>query len=177
MKIILVRHGEKESEGENPSLTKKGVKQATSLAKKLKKIKFDKFYCSDLNRAKQTAEIVSKKIKLKPKIEISLNEFESSDIKKDLSKWDKEERERYKSLILFLNKIAKKPNEERNILIVCHGITNRIILSYLLKIPMKRTIVFFQHETCIDKLDWSEKFENWRLKKMNDYSHLPEELK
>jgi len=37
-----------------------------------------------MNRAKQTAEIVSKKIKLTPKIEESLNEFESEIIKKEL---------------------------------------------------------------------------------------------
>ena len=39
MKIYLVRHAEKEREGENPNLTKKGVKQAKLLAKILKKIK------------------------------------------------------------------------------------------------------------------------------------------
>jgi len=177
MKVYLVRHGEKESEGENPNLTKKGIKQAKFLAKRLNKIKFDKFYCSNLNRAKQTAEIVYKKIRLKPKIESSLNEFESSDIKKDLSKWDKEERKRYKNLIFFLNKISNKPSEEKNILIVCHGITNRIVLSHFLNIKMKKMIVFWQHETCIDKLNWSEKFGNWRLKKMNDYSHLPSKLR
>jgi len=177
MKIYLVRHGEKESEGENPNLTKKGIKQATALAKRLKKFEIDEFYCSDLNRAKQTAEIVSKKIKIKPKIETSLNEFESSDIKKDLSKWGNEERIRYKNLISFLNKIAKKPEQEGNILIVCHGITNRIILSHLLKIPMKRVIVFFQHETCIDELNWSKTFKNWRLETWNDFSHLPKNLR
>ena len=177
MKIYLVRHAEKESEGENPNLTKKGIKQATVLAKRLNKIKFAEFYCSDLNRAKQTAKIVLKVIQLKPKIELSLNEFESSDIKKDLSKWDKEERKRLKNLIYFLNKITRKPEKEENVLIICHGITNRIILSYLLKIQMKKVIVFFQHETCINKLDWSEKFGNWRLKKMNDHSHLSKKLK
>lgn len=177
MKIYLVRHGEKESEGENPALTKKGIKQAKALAKRLNKIKFDEFYCSDLNRAKQTAKIVSKRIKLKPKIESSLNEFESSDIKKNLSSWDEEQRKRYFKLKSFLNKISKEPNEKRNILIICHGITNRIILSHFLNIEMKKMIVFWQHETCVDKLNWSEKFENWRLEKMNDYSHLSNNLK
>ncbi len=177
MKIYLVRHAEKESEGENPNLTKKGIKQSKYLAKRLKKKRFEKFYCSDMNRAKQTAEIVSKQIRLKPKIEKSLNEYESSDIKRPLSKWDKEDSKRYKKLILFLNQITKNPEDEKNLLIICHGITNRIILASLLNMPMKRIIVFFQHETCIDKLDWSEKFTNWRLKGMNDYSHLPRTLR
>jgi len=177
MKIYLVRHAEKESEGENPNLTRKGIKQAKLLAKRLKELKVDEFYCSDLNRAKQTSEIISKWLKLKPKIKSSLNEFESSDIKKDKSKWNKEERKRLVKLISLLKKITEKPEQESNILIVAHGITNRIIISSLLKISMKRTIVFRQNESCINFLNWSEKFKNWQLEKMNDNSHIPRRLR
>ena len=87
MKIIFVRHAEKETEGENPNLTKKGINQAKWVSRRLQKIKINKFYSSDLNRAKQTAEIISKKIKLKPIIEESLNEFEGKIFKNDKSKW------------------------------------------------------------------------------------------
>ena len=73
MEIIFIRHAEKEETGEDPYLTKKGIKQAKHLAKKLKKEKFKEFYCSDMNRAKQTAKIISKKIRIAPKIEKSLN--------------------------------------------------------------------------------------------------------
>jgi len=51
MKITFIRHAEKEETGEDPYLTKKGVKQAKYLAKKLRREKFDEFYCSDMNRA------------------------------------------------------------------------------------------------------------------------------
>jgi len=94
MKIYLVRHAQKEFEGENPPLTKKGIKQAKYLAKKLKKKRFDKFYCSNMLRTKQTCKIVSKKIKMKPIIEKSLNEYETEDIKKDFKKWKASERKR-----------------------------------------------------------------------------------
>ena len=176
MNIYLVRHAEKESEGENPHITKKGILQARYLAKRLKKIKFDEFYCSELNRSKETSAIVSKAIKMKPKVESSLNEYESSDVKREVSKWTKEERERYKKLKKFLYKIANKPNQDKNILILAHGITNRIIMSYLLNIPMKRIIVFRQDETCIDLLFWFDKFKNWRVEKINDTHHLPRRL-
>ena len=63
MEIIFIRHAEKEETGEDPYLTKKGIKQAKHLSKRLKKDKFNEFYCSDMNRAKQTAEIVSKEIR------------------------------------------------------------------------------------------------------------------
>ena len=82
MRLTFVRHAEKGKVGEDPFLTKKGVKQAKHLAKRLKKERFDEFYCSNLNRSKQTAEIISKKIGLKPKIEKALNEFQVEVLKK-----------------------------------------------------------------------------------------------
>ena len=81
MKITFVRHAEKETIGEDPYLTNKGIKQAKYLSKKLKKEKFDELYCSDMNRAKQTAKIISKKINLKTKLEQSFNDFISEPIK------------------------------------------------------------------------------------------------
>lgn len=177
MKIYLVRHAEKEDIGENPNLTKRGMKQARGLAKRLKKKKFSKFYCSDMNRAKQTAEIVSKKIKLKPKIEEPLKEYESLDIKRDEKKLKKSERSRKKKMLKFIDKITKNPNKEENILIIAHGITNRIILAHLLELPLKKVITFRQHNTGINHLNWSEKFKNWQLRKMNDIEHVPRRLR
>jgi broad specificity phosphatase PhoE len=176
MKIYIVRHGEREKEGENPNLTKNGILQAKYLAKNLKNIKFNEFYCSELNRSKQTAEIVSKIIKMRPKVKSFLNEYESSDLKKAKSKWKAEERKRHSSLISFIDKITKKPSKERNILIIAHGMTNRFILAHLFKIPFPKMIVFKQDETCINFIYWYDKFKNWHLKKMNDNSHVPKNL-
>ena len=44
MELIFIRHAEKEKTGEDPYLTKKGIKQAKHLSKRLKKGKFDEFY-------------------------------------------------------------------------------------------------------------------------------------
>lgn len=177
MKIYLIRHAEKETEGENPNLTSNGIKQAKLLAKRLKKKKFDLFYSSDMNRTRQTSEIVSKEIKMKPKIEDSLNEYEGSDIKNPLNKWKVEERKRFRRMTEFLGKLLKNPKKKKNILIIAHGITNRIIFSHLLNIPMNKTITFRQDETCVNLLKYSNKFENWRLVKMNDNHHVPERLR
>lgn len=72
--IYVVRHGESQSNvyaHENPdkpashfgefgsSLTQKGKEQAHTLAQKLKTISFSAFFSSDLNRAKETAEIIA----------------------------------------------------------------------------------------------------------------------
>ncbi len=68
MLIYFVRHGE--SEGNkggfhhhpNTPLTKVGIKQAEVLAKRLSGIHFDLIYASSQFRAKQTAEIINKKL-------------------------------------------------------------------------------------------------------------------
>jgi broad specificity phosphatase PhoE len=176
MKIYLVRHGNK-GDVKDPHLTKKGMKQAKLLAKRLKKIHFDKFYCSDLNRAKETSKIVSKKIKIKPVIEGSLNEYEAKEIKVSLSGWKKERAERLKKLYKFLDKLTKDSEKDKTVLIIAHGITNRIILSYLMKIDLKKMVPFMQTETGINKFKYSKKFKNWRLMYWNDSEHLPIKLK
>jgi broad specificity phosphatase PhoE len=177
MRIYLIRHGKKEPEGENPPLTKEGIRQAKHLAKKIRKLKFDKFYSSDLTRSIQTAEIVSKKIKLKFTPEPLLREFEIDVFRKDKNKWKKEERAQYNGLIHFIDNLIRDKNEEKNLLIIAHGFINRAIMSYLLKMPLKRFIAFRQSEVCLNVLHWSEKYKSWHLEKMNDNSHVPKSLK
>jgi len=177
MELIFIRHAEKEKTGEDPYLTNKGIKQATFIAKRLKKEELDGIYCSDMNRAKQTTEAVSKKIRIKPKIEKSLNEFKSEVLLKNKKDWNKEEKDHYKELISFLKKITKKPSDKKSILIIAHGITNRIILSYFLNLNLKRIIQFRQTEGGINSIYWVEKFKNWRLKIWNDNNHIPIKLR
>ncbi len=177
MEIIFIRHAEKEKTGEDPYLTKKGIKQVKHLVNKIKKENFSEFYCSNMNRAKQTAEIVSKKIKIRPKIEKSLNEFGSEMLIKSKNKWDREERNHYNKLISFLKKITKTHTEKKSILIIAHGLTNRIILSYFLGLNLKRVIQFRQAEGGINSIYWFEKFKNWRLNVWNDNNHIPKRLR
>ncbi|MBU1129339.1 MAG: histidine phosphatase family protein [Nanoarchaeota archaeon] len=177
MKIYLVRHAEKEHEGEDANLTKKGISQANLLGKKLKKIKFDEFYCSDLNRAKQTSEIVSRKIILKSKVEKSLNEFRTKTMRKDQKYFEGEEKKHFNDLKKFLEKITKNPNSKKTILIIAHGFTNRIIFSILFNITHQKILPFIQHETGINEISYAEEYKNWRLEKWNDFNHLPNKLK
>lgn len=69
--FYLVRHGETEwnvkdlLQGTSDSpLTEKGINDAKNVAKKLKNIKFDLVFSSDLLRAKRTAEIIALEHKL-----------------------------------------------------------------------------------------------------------------
>lgn len=173
MKIYFIRHGEKENEhDEKTYLTEKGKEQSRKLGEFIKEHKINEFYCSDLNRAKQTAEIVSKIIKIDPKVDSALNEFELDMIKKNKSSWTKKQKESHSKLVRLLDKITRNKKEETMILIIAHGFTNRFILSHLLKINHKHLIKFMQLETGVNVVSWNEKHKNWRLIHWNRDSHL-----
>lgn len=183
MKIILVRHGESEhnakiSDNKDSSLTKKGKIQAEHLGKRLKKekIKIDKIYTSNLIRSKQTAEIISKIIKVPiGKNFEGLNEYPSKHLRNRLKiLFDF----RIGKLKKFLNEIAKGREKNKTILIVAHGVTNRIIIGHLLEIPLRKQLLrLWQHNTAISVLVWNRDFKNWGLESLNDVSHLSEKLK
>lgn len=181
MEIYFFRHGEKEDNSENPKLTQKGIKQSKFLAKKLKNIKFDEFYCSDLDRTKQTSEIISKLIKIKPKIDKRLNEFTSDIYQSNMYKLGVEsceeaEQERYNELKSFLGELSKDKLENKKILIAGHGHTNRLILVSLLELSFKNIYRLAQSEAALNQIYWDSKFNNWRLSFWNDKTHLPAEL-
>lgn len=176
MEIVFVRHGEKIKEEGDLGLSENGITQAKNLAKKLSKEKFDEIYSSNLNRAKETAKFVSEKIKLNPIIDESLNEFESNLLKINEENWDKESRTHYNNLKKFLFNFTNRADEDKRILIVAHGITNRLILAIMLELELKNLIRFRLLETGISEIYWMPKFGNWRLKYWNDVSHQPREL-
>lgn len=163
--LYIVRHGEtvwntkKVFQGHKDSqLTKKGIKQAKHLAKKLKKINFNSIYSSDLLRAKRTAEIIALEKKLaiqttKLLRERYMDHFEGKPISfyeeklkktmKNYQKLSKKERLKFKlepqiesdeqmigRFITFLRQIAITKLGEK-ILIVTHGGIIRIFLIHL----------------------------------------------
>jgi 2,3-bisphosphoglycerate-dependent phosphoglycerate mutase len=79
--IYLVRHGEtdwnvkhKMQGHQNIPLNKNGEKQAREAGKRLKKIKFEAVFSSDLSRAKRTAELIALEHKLVVKTHQALRE-------------------------------------------------------------------------------------------------------
>ena len=64
--IVLVRHAEKASDGENPPLTEPGVRRAAVLARMLSEAGVDAIYTTDLVRSKQTAGPLSKLTSIAP---------------------------------------------------------------------------------------------------------------
>src|SRR3989344_2461076 len=182
MKIILVRHGESEHNAKitlsrDSKLTKKGEIQAKHLGEKLKnkKIKIDAIYTSNLIRSKKTAEIISKIIKVPIKKSFDeFNEYHAYHVKSKLIGLLSP---RLRALKKLLREISKDREKDKTILIVAHGRTNRIIIAYLLQIPLGKYLLYLsQHNTGFSVLHWSKTFKNWRLQSMNDFTHLPRRL-
>lgn len=181
MKIIFVRHGESEHNAsltinKNSHLTGRGRKQAEALGDKLKKEKISEFYSSKMLRADETAQIISKMIHIPIKEQFEeLNEYESKMLKSRLNALLNK---RLKKLKKFLDLITKERKKDKTILIVAHGVTNRIIMGYLLQLPLKKQMLRFkQNNTAVNILSWDEDFKNWGLKSMNDTSHLSKNLR
>jgi alpha-ribazole phosphatase len=73
MRLILIRHGETDYSlarrycgFSDPPLNDEGIQQSRQLAVRLKGMRIDKIYSSDLARARQTAEIVFPKDAIEP---------------------------------------------------------------------------------------------------------------
>jgi len=180
MKIILVRHGESESnarltDDENSNLTKKGQMQAKHLGNSLRKQRISEIYTSTLHRAKQTADIISNIIKIPVKGNFDeLSEYSREHIIFRLIRLFSPRVRRLKSL---LKKISRERNEDKTILIVAHANVNRVIMSYLLGIPLRKQFFRFrQHNASMNILSWNEDYKNWALFSMNDITHLPKKL-
>lgn len=180
MKIILVRHGESKhnaglTEDENSSLTRKGQLQAKHLGMKLKKQKISAIYTSNLLRAKETGEIISKIIHVPIKGHFEeLNEYRGKHLRSKLKILFNL---RLKRLRKFLKKLAKDRKKNKTILIVVHGITNRIIIGTLLQIPLKNLMRFRQYNTGLSEIYWNEEYKNWIITSMNSMEHLPARIR
>lgn len=159
--FYLVRHGETEYnvkkiiQGHSDSpLTDKGIEEAKHVAKKLKGVKFDYVFSSDLLRAKRTAEIIALEHKLAVETNKLLRErtygplegksnFLFKEWDDSLKKLTKEERNSYRfadgaetneevvtRILTFLREIAiRYPGKK--IIVVSHG---GIIRQFLIRI-------------------------------------------
>lgn len=159
--FYIVRHGETNEnlnriiQGQtNSVLNETGKIQAKNIAEKLKNIKFDNVFSSDLLRTKETAEIIALQRKLEVQTTQALRErrwgrlegksidliLEIEELKKKLSE---QERLKYKPhddvesdeeiisrLFTFLREIAVA-YKDKTILIVSHGGVMRILLQHL----------------------------------------------
>jgi probable phosphoglycerate mutase len=161
--IYLLRHGEIDSDGEKRfigwtdlPLNENGIRQAREWQVRLADTVFEKVYCSDLNRTRETAVIIGGKrgldIRNTPALrEINLGEFEALSLSEVKNRFPDKWRERGENIFTYRPAGGESFSDlcdrvlpafdaitraaTGNILIVAHAGVNRMILCRLLGMP------------------------------------------
>jgi broad specificity phosphatase PhoE len=196
MRLFLVRHGETEEnvkgiiQGHHPGkLTSLGIEQAILLANRLKEVRFDAIYSSDLQRAADTAKEISKFQSVSVQYSELLRErnagifqgrsFEEMRIAQEESRAEIEEYqplegESFKDVqgraIRFLKKLIDQYQEE-TILAVAHGRLNKLMLAHALNQSIKETLTISQANTCVNILEYEHGI-NFKVSLINCTRHL-----
>jgi len=196
--LILIRHGETlwntqlRMQGSLDSdLTSKGESQINALGEWMKDVSFDYLYCSDTMRARKTAEAISKfsghKLNLDKRLrEKNLGIFEGLT--------SEEARERYpetfknfktagvnfeidqgESTQQLLDRSQQAIEEIRHrhpnkvVVVVTHGGVIRVLMKYVLGVPLEAPTQFLISNTGIFRLVWKDK---WIVAEMGAVPHL-----
>ncbi len=160
MNIYLVRHGETEENIKRTyygaidcKLTHKGEEQGNLLGKKLKSMKFQRVFCSEKQRAKDTLEYIYNGRDLF--IDKRLNERDFGDFegktfnelqeayKEEYEMWTRDWKlhnppkgesfiEFYERVVSFMKELESQEKECENILIATHGGVIRAMYCYIL---------------------------------------------
>ncbi len=184
MKITSIRHGESKRNREKiiqeqiaGELTKEGINQSRKLAHRLSKESFDKIYCSDAQRAKETAKEIIK-FHLNVPIEYTeelreMNAGENSGLSwiedskrkeksnENFAKFKPKDGESIMEIVIrinnFINKLYKKHKGE-HILLITHGGTNKSLkhLSEKGLIEPIREKGYEQDNCCVNIVEYSE---------------------
>ena len=194
--IYLARHGDiglkrdKRYIGQSDmALSELGKKQAISLKEKFCSVSLDNIYCSDLDRAQQTADIIASAHKIIPTARVELRELDMGDWDGELfskirAKYPKEFKERgenishyrspegesfsdcYKRVIPVFESLSQ--SDEATILIVGHAGVNRVILCRVLGIPLDNVFRLDQSYGCLNLI--CKEGTEYRLKFLNHTS-------
>jgi broad specificity phosphatase PhoE len=195
MKLILVRHGEAESNAKKLvggsaefPLTEKGIEQAQKLAKRFKDEKIDVVFCSSLSRARHTADEV---LRFHPGVKV----FYEDDLKEmsygDLNGKPAEEfyaavgpanystmdfkikgGENFHEVFKRVKRVLDKAMvyKGKTVLLVAHGRIIRAIVSILLGMPIEDMMKIRFLNTSVTILELREgKFEK---SEFNSVKHL-----
>lgn len=198
LRIYLIRHGETDfnkqgkewGQDKEAKLNNWGVLQSKKLAEKLKKIKFNKLFSSDLKRAMQTSEIISEVCNIKITPDKRLREYDPGEADPSSNKWI----ERYKKMLKsgkskyeirpfggeniwdlikrvksFMEDIQK---EEGIIAVVSHSGVNAVFINLSQGREKNDFLHIKQDNACINVLEFSEG--KWKIKIINDSEHINE---
>lgn len=201
IKLYFIRHGRQNSGlcNVNVPLDEAGVRQAKLVAKRLRLYNIEKLYCSNLIRARETADIIGKELGLVPIREEDLREISFGDMeglddvqikerfgdflverakaKEDIPNPGGESGEDvFKRAMPIVRRIIEeaKLDNKKNIAIVSHGGLIRSVIAGVLEAPFaKKLCIGKDLENCsITEMDFDEKTGNFIVERVNDYAHI-----
>lgn len=203
MRLILVRHGQTEwnaggrYQGQsNVALSDIGRKQARFLAERFPVRQLDAIYTSDLDRAKETAECVGKRLGLtvcpeKAFRELSFGDWEGLTYQEISSRWPEEAEKLFTApdeLVIphgetfrdlqkrALDKIYSlyEKHIDQTVAVFAHGAINKTILAGLMHIPLHYLWSLRQDNTAVNILRLDDGYVMVEL--INSTSHLGEDM-
>lgn len=181
MKLYLVRHGLTTEnadgiiQGHNPGqLTELGIEQARRLAERLKSVRFDAIYASDLRRAADTARAIARFHAAPVQYSAQLRErhagifqgrraqeFEQAQAQSGVPAKDFRPAggENYEDLRLrvanFITSLRHQ-HPSATVLLVAHGRWNRMLLGMALGKSVEESVAIKQVNTCVNIIEWDE---------------------
>ena len=203
MRLILVRHGQTEwnaggrYQGQsNVALSDTGRKQARFLAERFPVRQLDAIYTSDLDRAKETAECVGKRLGLtvcpeKAFRELSFGDWEGLTYQEISLRWPEEAEKLFTApdeLVIphgetfrdlqkrALDKIYSlyEQHIDQTVAVFAHGAINKTILAGLMHIPLHYLWSLRQDNTAVNILRLDDGYVMVEL--INSTSHLGEDM-
>lgn len=201
-RLYIVRHGQSKWNLESKiqgstdiELSEEGIKQAYSLAKRLKYEKIDIIYSSNLSRAYKTAEIIAKEFNIKVNIlhelrEITFGVWEGLTnieienlYKEKYHTWKTDPTkvviENAETLKQLQDRILKgiypliEKNKDKNILIISHGTSIKALILGLLGIDLSFYPKIKQDNTAVNIIDIKDDGKPVLIL-LNDTCHLRE---
>jgi phosphoserine phosphatase len=209
-RVIIVRHGQStynarkmiQGRCDESVVTEKGLLDAQKVGQALNEIQIDAFYCSPLQRAKRTAEVIHANLTNPPSLqstdkllEIDLPLWEKlpkdevrAKFTDDYRQWQtnpqefkmilEDGKEHYPVLDLYQQaqdfwRATIPQHQGQTILIVAHNGINRCLIMSALGITCDRYHSIQQSNCCINILNFSEDFgEAVQIESLNQTSHL-----
>ncbi|AFZ34217.1 Phosphoglycerate mutase [Stanieria cyanosphaera PCC 7437] len=209
-RVIIVRHGQSsynaqkmiQGRCDESVLTQKGIEDAQIVGKTLSGVQIDGFYCSPLQRAKKTADIIYDYLNNPPDVqpteqllEIDLPLWEklhkqnvAQQYAEDYRTWKQhphqfkmilaEGKEHYPVLSLYQQaqqfwQDILPQYQGKTILIVAHNGINRCLIMSAIGIPVERYHSIQQSNCCINVLNFTGSYgEPVQLESLNQTSHL-----
>lgn len=191
MRLYVMRHGESEANRDKRSsgwsqvpLTNLGVEQAKKTGELMRDIRIDRIFCSDLLRAKQTAELIFpgreyvEDARLR-ELNVGVltghfwtendarygDELKAAQIRMDYRPFGGEHGDEQVARVAeFMDSLADCSDEE-NIAVVCHWGTVFSILRYVLQVPMDRNHVEIANAgvSCFTRTNGVWKLVGWNI--------------